>query len=628
MKTELMGELQEIDKQADIRELGSDEWNRRYYLESQMEKIYEEELYWRQRIGKFWLQAGDANTKFFHQFANGRRRKGTIVQLETEQGLISEFQDIMNHVVIYYKNLFGPVEPRSISMSSNFLSENRKVKEGDKRALTLPFSEREIMKAMMEMKKDAAPSPNGFGAIFFHKFWDLIKGRYLAMFGDFYKGDLDIRRLNYGAITLVPKVLDANTIKQYRPICLLNVDYKGFTRVLTERLTPVAREVIGENQTGFIKGRNILEGVIILHEVFHELSRSKGKGMILKIDFEKAYDRVRWDFLEEVMRGKEFPEKWINWVMQTVKGGQVCVNINGTRGPYFKTMRGLRQGDPLSPLLFNLVADSLSVLMEKAVDKNLITGVLGSIIEKGISHIQYADDTVLMTDGSDKSIVNLKILLYCFEWMSGLKINFHKSEVVFFGYSQADQERKANMLNCKLGTLPMKYLGIPVSDSILGLGAFQGVTNRMIKRLDPWKGKFMISGGKLILTNTCLSNLPMYVMGFYMLPKGTHVKMDSIRSKFFWQGAGDAFKYHMAKWVSISKPKAYGGLGILNTYLMNQCPITNWIWKLEKGSYELWFRLLKAKYMKKGGFFSSKSQGSSQFWKGLHKVKHLFRWGA
>ena len=96
--------------------------------------------------------------------------------------------------------------------------------------------------------------------------------------------------------------MDANSIKQYRPMCLLNVDYKGFTKVLTERLTPVAREVIGENQTGFIKGRNILEGVVILHEVLHELARRKGKGMILKIDFEKAYDRVRWDFLEEVMR--------------------------------------------------------------------------------------------------------------------------------------------------------------------------------------------------------------------------------------------------------------------------------------------------------------------------------------
>jgi hypothetical protein len=194
------------------------------------------------------------------------------------------------------------------------------------------------------------------------------------MFMDFHKGELDIKRLNYGVITLVPKVQEANTMKQHRPICLLNVDYKGFTKVLTKRLTPVAKKVIGENQAGLIKGRNILEGVVVLHEVLHSLSRDKGRGMIFKIDFEKAYDRVRWDFLEEVMLEKNFPKQWVNWVMQTFRGGQVCINVNGTRGSYFKTMRGLRQGDPLSPLLFNLVVDALSAMLDKAVRKNLIVG--------------------------------------------------------------------------------------------------------------------------------------------------------------------------------------------------------------------------------------------------------------
>lgn len=110
---------------------------------------------------------------------------------------------------------------------------------------------------------------------------------------------------------------EANTIKQFRPICLLNVDFKCFTKVLTNRLVPVARKTIGRNQTGFIKGRNILKGVVVIHEVLHELRRSKRKGLILKIDFEKAYDRVRWSFLEQVMMGKGLPLKWISWVMST-----------------------------------------------------------------------------------------------------------------------------------------------------------------------------------------------------------------------------------------------------------------------------------------------------------------------
>jgi hypothetical protein len=123
---------------------------------------------------------------------------------------------------------------------------------------------------------------------------------------------------------------------------LLNVDYKIFTKVLTNRLVPVAKKIIGTNQTGFIKGRNILEGVVVLHEVLHELHRSKARGLILKIDFEKTYDSLSWDFLGKVMQGKGFPQKWITWVMKTVREGKVCINVNGERSDYFRTFRGLR----------------------------------------------------------------------------------------------------------------------------------------------------------------------------------------------------------------------------------------------------------------------------------------------
>lgn len=147
----------------------------------------------------------------------------------------------------------------------------------------------------------------------------MIKGDVMHMFQDFWGHKLDIKRLNYGVITLVPKLQEANTIKQYRPICLLNIDYKWFTKVLTNRLAFVAKKVIGKNQTGFVKGRNILEGVVVLHEVLHEFHKTKSRSLVLKIDFEKAYDRVRWDFLENAMKGKGFPSKWINWVMGTVR---------------------------------------------------------------------------------------------------------------------------------------------------------------------------------------------------------------------------------------------------------------------------------------------------------------------
>jgi hypothetical protein len=145
---------------------------------------------------------------------------------------------------------------------------------------------------------------------------------------DFYNGSLNLSRLNYEIIVLIPKLKEAVTIKQYRPIFLLNVFYKLFTKILAIRLMEVAGDVIRENQTTFIRGRNILEGVLVLHEVVHEMQSKKLSGIILKSDFEKAYDRVHWVFLKEVMILKGFPNKWMDWVMQSVEGGKVSINVN------------------------------------------------------------------------------------------------------------------------------------------------------------------------------------------------------------------------------------------------------------------------------------------------------------
>jgi hypothetical protein len=156
-------------------------------------------------------------------------------------------------------------------------------------------------------------------------------------------------------------------------------------------------------------------------------------------------------------------------------------------------------------------------MLDKAKNKGHLKGVMEHLIPGGITHIQYAGDTVIMVDGSIKSITTLKLILYCFEWLSGLKINFHKSEVFAFRVSQIEKEEMANSLNCVLGELPMKYLGIPVSDKHLNINAFTPITQKMLKRLDPWKGRFLTSGGHQILTNSCLTNIPMYCMGFYHL---------------------------------------------------------------------------------------------------------------
>jgi hypothetical protein len=153
------------------------------------------------------------------------------------------------------------------------------------------------------------------------------------------------------------------------------------------------------------------------------------------------------------------------------------------------------------------------------------------------------------------------------------------------------------MLNYHLGQLSIKYLGILLSSSKLGREALSILPEKISKRIPPWKGKHASSGGRQILTNTCLSILPTYMMGFYLLPRGTHGRMDSVRSRFIWRGAHADFKCHMVKWEDVCRPREYGGLGIIDTKIFNECLMVKWIWKLYKQKECLWVRLLTAKYM-------------------------------
>jgi hypothetical protein len=169
------------------------------------------------------------------------------------------------------------------------------------------------------------------------------------MFNEFYRGKLNISRLNYGMISLIPKTKEANNIKQYRPICLPNVDYKWFTKPLTLRLSPQAKKLISETQTTFILGRHILEGVVILHE----LRVRNLKGVILKLDFEKSYDKVQWSFMMDVLRRKNFPPNWLEWMKQIVEGVKLVLTLIGRMGT-FSTHIMVSGKEILSPLYFSI----------------------------------------------------------------------------------------------------------------------------------------------------------------------------------------------------------------------------------------------------------------------------------
>jgi hypothetical protein len=242
MRKNYTDRIEEIDIIAESRLLSNDEWEERIGLEKGLDKMsIIEELQWKQKVSNNWILHGDANTQFFHQFVNGRRRKKTIIFLENGSEEFRGQNAISAHIVDFYKELFGHNEPCSMFLNPEFWPEEIKVSHLEGAELIRHFSMEEIRQVVMDMKENSA---NGYGVVFFKKFWDQIKDEMKLMFSDFFEGKLDIKRLNYGVITLVPKNKEANNVKQFRPICLLNVYFKCFTKARTNRLVPVARKIL------------------------------------------------------------------------------------------------------------------------------------------------------------------------------------------------------------------------------------------------------------------------------------------------------------------------------------------------------------------------------------------------
>jgi hypothetical protein len=262
-----------------------------------------EEVKARQRSRDRNVKEGDRNTKYFHAVANQRKRKNTIYDIEGTDGVVSSTENIIKVATQYYKEIFK-FEPRpQINISNNFFSEGGKVSEEENAVLEEEFTEEEIKKRVFESYPDGAPGPNGISFMFYQHFWNVVKGDLIEMFDDFHKGRLDLYRLNFALVTIIPKEKDARTMNKYRPISLLNCSYKIFTNVITNRIGRVIDRLVDCNQTAFIKDRFILESVVIAHEVIHSVHQSRKQGVVLKLDYEKAYDKVSWDLL--YVLGKE-----------------------------------------------------------------------------------------------------------------------------------------------------------------------------------------------------------------------------------------------------------------------------------------------------------------------------------
>ena len=285
-KTELLGQIQSLDQASDSVGLSAEEWLQRYALEHSLMGIYKsEEAFWRQRSRQNWILHGESNSAYFHAIANGRHRKCSIPCLWADGVLLEDARDISAHIYSFYKELFKAGPRTGISLSPHLWPAAARVSDAENVELTLPFSVEEVTRAVMDMKTNSAPGPDGLPVIFFQKFWEVIRAVIMPMFQEFYTGTLVMSRLNFGVITLIPKVVGAMDIRQFRPITVINVIQRIFAKVCASRLAPVLERLTHPFQFTFLKGRLIHDGILALQEIVHEVKTRHQKGVFLKLDF-------------------------------------------------------------------------------------------------------------------------------------------------------------------------------------------------------------------------------------------------------------------------------------------------------------------------------------------------------
>lgn len=409
----------------------------------------------------------------------------------------------------------------------------------------------------------------------------------MALLNNFHSGTADLQRINKAYLALLPKKATSLLPKDFRPISLQNCVTKICTKGMTMRLQPVVTYLLHSDQTGFIKGRCIAENLLYAAEIVQCCHKRKAKAIALKLEFRKAFDSVDWGCLDSILAAKGFPPLWHRWIHLLNTSGQTAVVLNGVPGKWIQCKRGLRQGDPLSPYLFIIVADLLLQMIAKASSQRQLEHPL--VADLPCPVLQYADDTLIVLKAVPEQVACLRSLLDSFASATGLHINYDKSTFVPIGLDQQEATDMAALMGCTVDSFPQTYLGLPLATHKLRLHDFSPLVSAIDNYIPGWCGKTLTPSGRTILANVVLGNRAVYAMCSTLLLKGTIEAVDARRRAFIWTGDttcnGGQCK---AAWDTVCRDKDRGGLGVKNLALQNRSLLSKFWSKLHQSSTTSW----------------------------------------
>lgn len=606
------GETSELDEveEAELHELSEN-------LHS-LARIHTSMCWQKSRL--LWLREGDANTKFFHAVMSSRRRRNAIQTIQVNGVQTDGVEGIREAVFNHFSSHFKKVQverPRIDNL--NF----RKLSLVESRDLTRPFTVEEVKNAIWDCDNYKSPGPDGVNFGFIKQFWLDLKDDFMRFITEFHRNGKLAKGINSTFIALIPKVDSPQLLNDFRPISLVGCMYKVLAKVLANRLRTVVSSVVSDTQSAFLKGKQILDGILVANEAVDEARRMNKEMLLFKVDFEKAFDSVDLHYLDSVMVNMNFPTLWRKWISECVGSATASVLVNGSPTEEFVIERGLRQGDPLSPFLFLLAAEGLNVLMQSMVSEGLYRGyTVGSTEGVEVSNLQFADDTLLLAEKSWANVRSMRAVLIIFEQISGLKVNFHKSMLTGVNVPISWLTEASLVMNCRVGTLPFVYLGLPVGGDARRLEFWKPVVDRIVNRLSNWSCKFLSLGGRLILLKSVLSSLPVYFLSFFKAPTGIISSLESLFKRFFWGGCEESRKISWVDWNSVCLPKEEGGLGVRRLCEFNLSLLGKWCWRMLGEKDRLWYRVLRARYGEEGGRLKEGGRESSLWWRMICGIRN------
>lgn len=542
-----------------------------HLVNSFSEALQQEEIFLKQKSRIQWLEKGDGNNKFFLQSCKGRWNQNKILSLFDDQDVEQTSHEGISKIAVdYFNALLGEnkeVEPLPTDLLLPEISEHHK------EMLVMQFTTEEVLQTFKSMANNKSPGPDGFPPEFFIKAWPIIGNEVSKAVLYFFSSMKMPRIINSTALALIPKQEHPSRITQFWPISCCNVLYKCIAKMLANRLKLVLPDIISPCQSAFVSNRTIGDNILLAQSLCRGYHLQSGPPRCaVKLDIHKAFDSLNWNFIFSALERMGFPTIFLKWLNICISTAMVSVKINGALEGFFQCKSGLRQGDPLSPALFVLAMEVFSALVRKySTNPDFKYHWRASQVQ--LTHLIFADDVLLFSKGDKDSMKILLDTINHFSQISWLLPNASKSNCFFCNIPSDVAHDILQYSGYQLGTLPIKYLGLPLISKKLTTADCWPLVLRMCSKIDLWTSKFLKFSGRLQLIKVILFGIQSYWSMYLFLPTSVLKKLKSILAKFLWGGTNEKNCHYKVAWESCCLTKIEGGLGIRDPLEWNRAAI-------------------------------------------------------